>query len=194
MKTVKYLWITFIAALSIAACSAPVHVEKDDSVNFSKYKTYMWVDTRYNENDKTTRPAAYGDLSVRNAANAELRNAGWSEVSNNPDLLVSYDILVQNNTTRKTDPVYSQSYSRAYYNPRLRRWGTIYYPSEFLGYNSYDVPVKEGTITITLTDADNDKIVWQGWTTDELNYTRITQEEITAGVHNIFSKLKVNGK
>ena len=194
MKMVKYVCAAFLVAFVIASCSTPVHVEKDDSVNFNKYKTYMWVDTRYNQNDNATRPAAYGDISVRNAANAELRKAGWNEVSNDPDLLVSYDVLVQNNTVRKADPVYSQSYTRTYYNPRLRRWGTIYYPSEFLGYNNYDVPVKEGTITITLTDANTDKNVWQGWTTDELNYTHITPEEITAGVQNIFSKLKVSGK
>ena len=194
MKTFKYLCAALVAALTMAACATPVHVEKDDSVNFSKYKTYMWVDTRYNQNDNAPRPQAYGDISVRNAANAELRKAGWAEVSNDPDLLVSYDVLVQNTTARRSDPVYSQSYSRTYYNPRLRRWGNIYYPSQFLGYNNYDVPVKEGTISITLTDAGTDKIVWQGWTTDELNYTRITPEEIAAGVQNIFSKLDVAGK
>lgn len=194
MKTFKYICAAFLVAFVIAACSTPVHVEKDNSVNFSKYKTYMWVDTRYNQNDNSTRPAAYSDIAVRNAANVELKKAGWREVSNDPDLLVSYDVLVQNTTTRRSDPVYSQSYTRTYYNPRARRWGTIYYPSEFLGYNSYDVPVKEGTITITLTDANTDKAVWQGWTTDELNYTRLSPEEITAGVQNIFSKLDVANK
>jgi Domain of unknown function (DUF4136) len=194
MKTVKDLRATIVAAFAIAACSAPVHVEKDISVNFKNYKTYMWVDTRYDQNDKATRPASYGDIGVRNAANAELSKAGWTEVSSDPDLLVSYDVLVQNNTARRSDPVYSQSFTRTYYNPRARRWGTIYYPSQFLGYNNYDVPVKEGTITITITDANTDKAVWQAWTTDELNYTRITQEEITEGVKNVFSKLDVAGK
>lgn len=194
MKTFKYVWAAVIAVFAIASCATPVHVEKDDSVNFSKYKTYMWVDTRYNQNDNAARPPAYGDISVRNAANAELRKAGWSEVSNDPDLLISYDVLVQNTTARRSDPVYTQSYSRTYYNPRLRRWGTVYYPSQFLGYNNYDVPVKEGTISITITDANTDKAVWQGWTTDELNYSSITPEEITAGVQNIFSKLEVAGK
>lgn len=189
MKTVKYLTALLITVCTVAACSSPVHVAKDDSVNLSSYRTYMWVDTRYNENDNTQRPAAYADISVRNAANAELKNSGWTEVSSNPDVLISYDVLVQNTTTRRSDPVYSQGYTRMYYNPRLRRWGTIYYPSEFLGYNNYSVPVQEGTISITLTDANTDKVVWQGWTTDELNYTRITQEEIASGVHNIFGKL-----
>ncbi len=194
MKIVKNICAALVVVFTIAACAAPVHVAKDDSVDLKNYKTYMWVDTRYNQNDNTTRPTSYGDISVRNAANAELKNAGWTEVSNDPDLLISYDVLVQNTTTRKSDPVYTQSYSRTYYNPRLRRWGTLYYPSQFLGYNNYEVPVNEGTITITITDANTDKAVWQGWTTEELNYSRITPEEITASVKNIFSKLNVAAK
>jgi len=189
MKTVNYICGAIMLAFCIAACSTPVHVEQDAGVNLANYKTYMWVDTRYNENDNSARPASYGDVSVRNAANAELKNAGWTEVADNPDILVSYDVLVQNTTARRSDPVYSQTYTRYYYNPRFRRWGTIYYPSQFLGYNSYEVPVTEGTITITLTDANTDKVVWQGWTSEELNYSRITQEEISSNVKSIFKKI-----
>lgn len=190
MKMIKYACAALLA-FTIAACAAPVYVEKDNSVDLKNYRTYMWIDTRYNQNDNTIRPAAYRDLTVRNAANTELRNAGWAEVSTDPDLLISYDVLVQNNTARRSDPVYTQSFTRTYYNPRLRRWNTIYYPSQFVGYNSYDVPVNEGTITITITDANTDKVVWQGWTTEDLNYNRITPEEISASVQNIFSKLDV---
>ena len=53
------------------------------------------------------------------------------------------------------------------------------------------MPVKEGTISITITDANTDKAVWQGWTTEGLNYSSITPEEISASVRNIFSKLNV---
>lgn len=191
MKTLKYICFALISAFAIASCATPVHVEKDNTVDLRNYKTYMWVDTRYNENDNSTRPSSYGDITVRNTANAHLSNMGWREVSSNPDVLISYDVLVQNTTTRRSDPVYTQSYTRAYYNPRLRRWGTIYYPQQFLGYNNYEVPVKEGTVTITITDANTDKIVWQGWTMEELNYSRITTDEIAASVQNIFSKLDV---
>ncbi|MEO6255163.1 MAG: DUF4136 domain-containing protein [Ferruginibacter sp.] len=194
MKTIKYIYTVLIAICFFAACSTPVHVEKDNSVNLNNYRTYMWVDTRYNQDDNVPRPGSYGDITVRNAANAELRRIGWREVSSNPDVLISYDVLVKNTTTRRSDPVYTQSYTRTYYNPMLRRWGTIYYPSEFLGYNNYSVPVNEGTISITLTDANTDRVVWQGWTIEEMNYTRISQEEITSSVKNIFSKLDIAGR
>jgi len=187
MKKIQFLFAA-IATGFILSCSPTVHVQKDDSVNLGKYKTYTWVDTRYNENDNTKRPASYADIPVRNAANEELRRLGWREVSNDPDAFISYDVLVERGVVQQSDPVYSQSFTRSYYNPRMRRWSTIYYPSQFLGYNSYDVPVKEGTITITITDAMTDKIAWQGWTTESLNYTRLSQDEITSSVKNIFSK------
>ena len=191
MKTINYIYAGLIAVFCFAACSTPVHVEKDDSVNLNNYRTYMWVDTRYQQDDNSGRPVYYGDITVRNAANAELRRIGWTEVSSDPDVLISYDVLVKNTTARRSEPIYTQSYTRTYYNPRLRRWGTIYYPSEFLGYNNYSVPVNEGTVSITLTDANTDRIVWQGWTIDELNYSRISQDELTTSVRNIFSKLDV---
>ena len=194
MKTINYIYAGLIAVFCFAACSTPVHVEKDDSVNLNNYRTYMWVDTRYQQDDNSGRPVYYGDITVRNAANAELRRIGWTEVSSDPDVLISYDVLVKNTTARRSEPIYTQSYTRTYYNPRLRRWGTIYYPSEFLGYNNYSVPVNEGTVSITLTDANTDRIVWQGWTIDELNYSRISQDELTTSVRNIFSKLDVAGR
>ena len=194
MKPINKLAAFLFSVVLVAGCAAPVYVEKNDNVNLSNYRTYSWVDTRYTENDNSKRPPAYADASVRNAANEELSRAGWREVSDNADAYISYDVMVERTTARQSDPVYSQSFTRTYYNPRMRRWSTIYYPSQFLGYNSYDVPIREGTITITITDANTDKVIWQAWTTDELNYSRITADEIRSSVKNIFSKFDVASK
>ncbi|HKB44596.1 MAG TPA: DUF4136 domain-containing protein [Chitinophagaceae bacterium] len=188
MKLWNNLLITVLAGLLIMGCSSPVYVQKDDTVNLNNYHTYMWVDTRANENDQSTRATAYVDMNVKNAVNAELNKLGWREVSDNPDAFVSYDILVERSTEQRSDPVYSRPVSRVYYNPFSRRWGTIYYPSQFMGYDTYTVPVKEGTVTVTITDSRTDKVVWQGWTTETLNYARITDKEINKSVKNIFNK------
>jgi hypothetical protein len=192
MKLSKYLHISILAGLLITAgCSRPVYVQKDDTVNLNNYKTYMWVDTRANENDSAARASAYADISVRNTVNAELSKAGWREVSDNPDVLLSYDILVERTTEQRSDPVYSRPFTRMYYNPYARRWRTIYYPSRFVGYQSYEVPAKEGTVTITMMDARTDKIAWQGWTVENMNYSRLTNDEIEKSVRNIFNKFDV---
>ena len=169
------------------SCSTPAYVEKDNSVNLSDYKTYMWVDVKANENDASSRPTAFADVSVHNSVNAELNNWGWREVSEDPDVLISYDVLVERNVETQNDPVYSQPYSRLYYNRFTRRWSSIYYPSQFLGYQQYQVPVKEATVTITMIDADSDKKIWQGWTTERLSGT-LSDLDVKKSVRNIFKE------
>src|SRR5258706_4560493 len=147
-----------VAALLTGGCSNPVYVQKDDSVSLSGYHTYMWVDTKANQSDNTTRATAYADLSIRNAVNEKLNSIGWREVSDNPDIFLGYDILVQRSVEQRSDAVYTQPFTRVYYNPFRRSWGTIYYPSQFVGDQYYDVPVQEGTVTITIMDANSDGI------------------------------------
>ncbi len=191
MKLWKFLGIVALVGLSTVSCKSPVYVQKDESVNLRNYHTYAWVETRAGENDNSKRATAYADITVRNAVNAELAKQGWRKVSNTPDVLLSYDVLVERSTEQQSDPVYSQPFTRWYYNPYMRRWGSIYYPSQFVGYQSYEAPVKEGTITVTMTDARTDKVAWQAWTTERLNYSRLTQDEINKSVRNIFNKFDV---
>jgi hypothetical protein len=189
MKNIQALKI-FLPLVFLAGCSAAVHVQQDVGTDLNNYHTYSWVDTRASENDNTVRATAYADISVRNAANAELQKIGWREVTDNPDVIVSYDILTERSRQQRSDPVYSRPYTRMYYNPYRRGWGTIYYPSEFLGYENYTVPVKQGTVTISMTDASSDKVIWQGWTTENINYARMSPAQIDKTVRNIFRKFK----
>ena len=76
MKLWNNLLIIVLAGLLATGCSSPVYVQKDDTVNLNNYHTYMWVDTKANENDNSTKATAYADLSVKNAVNAELNKLG----------------------------------------------------------------------------------------------------------------------
>ncbi len=189
MKKVFIILSITSLLLFLFGCSTPAYVQKDDSINLSNYKKYMWVNTSSGENDKSERATAFADIGIHNAVNAELNNKwGWKEVSDNPDILLSYDVLVERNTETTREPVYSQSMTRYYYNPYTRRWATIYYPAQFQGYDVYETPVRVGTVTITMVDAKTDKNIWQGWTTERLNGSRITDTEIKKSVKNIFNK------
>ena len=139
MKLWNNLLISILTGLLVIGCSSPEYVQMDDTVNLNNCHTYIWVDTKANENDNSTRATAYADLSVKNAVNAELHKLGWREVSDNPDAFVSYDILVERSKEQRSEPVYSQPFTRMYYNPFARRWSTIYYPSQFIGYQNYEV-------------------------------------------------------
>jgi hypothetical protein len=60
-----------------------------------------------------------------------------------------------------------------------------------MGYDNYDVPSREGTITISMLDARTEKTVWQGWTTDEVNSRNLSSKEIQNSVRAIFRKFDV---
>lgn len=187
MKIVSSLLLAGLSGAVIAGCGNRVYVQKDESANLAKVRTYAWVETRANEND-SRNVTAFAQQSVHSAVDAQLAKEGWQQVTSNPDVLVSYDLLVERSRTRQSDPVYTQPFTRVYYNPWLRRWGTIYYPSQFIGYDNYSVPVKEGTVTITMTDADTDKTLWQAWTTEDLQNNKLTSDEVNKAVKNIFKK------
>ena len=188
MKKQPYFLAITLLILSLIACTTPAYIQKADNVKLANYKTYMWVDTKANEKDSTAKASAYAEISIHNAVANELQKFGWKEVNDNPDAVIGYDILVERSSQTKSDPVYSQSFTRSYYNRFTGRWNTIYYPSQFLGYDNYEVPVKESTVTISIMDAKTDKAIWQGWTSENMNYNRLKENDINSSVKRIFKK------
>ena len=191
MKSMKFLGVAAIAGLLLTSCASVAHVEKDETVNFSDYKTFAWVETT---EEKEQHTSDLVDRNVINAVNTELAKEGWRQVKNKPDVLLSYDVLVEKGVKQTTDPVYSQPYTRTFFNPYTRRWNYIHYPSQFLGYDNQQYQVREGTVTISMIDANTGKTIWQGWTTEEINSRNMTSKEIQASVKSIFRKFDVAKK
>ena len=190
MKRINLI-TAIVAVLSIgmlAGCASSAHIEKDESVNFSKYKTFTWL---HGDEGKLENQSDLVETKIRNAITKEFEKIGWKESKNRPDVVLDYDVLVERSSKNERDPVYSQPYSRLIYNPYTRRFATIHYPSQFLGYESYEKIIKEGTVTITMIDAKTDKTVWQGWTTGEVNSKNLTNKEIQKAVANIFKKAEL---
>lgn len=184
--------IAFVSFVMIG-CGPTAHVQKDETVNFSHYKTYAWSES----GDSKAAPkngTSFTEKQVKNVVDKELEKQGWVVTKRNPDVLLNYDVLVEKTTTRQSSPVYSRSFTRTFYNPYARRFFSVYYPSQLVGYDDRRVPVKEGTVTITMTDTDTDKAVWQGWTTNEVNSKNLSDKEIESSVKAIFRKFDVAKK
>jgi hypothetical protein len=192
MKTRNLSLLTglILAASLITGCASVAHIEKDESTDFSKYKTFAWIDRE----EEKQRLSDLTQQNLQNAVNKELEEVGWREVKARPDILLNYDILVERTTKQESNPVYSRPYIRPFYNPYTRSWGRIYYPSQFLGYDYTSYPVKEGTLTITMIDARTNKTIWQGWTTEEVNSVNLTSKEIQNSVKAIFKKFDIAKK
>ena len=195
MKNLK-LWgmfSTFILVLS--SCGTTAHIEKDDTVDLGRYRTFAWVDRDGEGRNDRNKNNDLTEQRIRDAVNKELeKSAGWREVKNRPDVLLSYDVLVERGTKETTNPVYTRPESRLVYNPYTRRYATIYYPSQLAGYERDERTIREGTVTISMIDAKTDKTVWQGWTTDEVNSRNLTSKEIQNSVKSIFRKFDVAKK
>lgn len=186
------LWSGFAAVVFLlASCATSTHIEKDDTVNFSDYKTFAWIDKDGNGKQDKNHQNDLTEQRIKDAVNKELNKSGWKETRNRPDVLLSYDVLVERSTKESTSPVYSRPFTRLVYNPYTRRYATIYYPSQFVGYERDERPIREGTVTISMIDAKTDKTVWQGWTTDEVNSRNLTSREIQNSVRSIFKKFDI---
>lgn len=191
MKIRSMIWVTAVAisaALLTTGCAGTAHVEQDKSADFSKYKTYAWVEKPESKIAKKGKRNELTEANIRNAVDKQLQKVGWKEVSKNPDVMVNYELLVERTEKEQQDAVYTQPFTRSYFNRYSGRWNTFYYPSRFAGYDNYTTTVKEGTVTITMIDNRTDKAVWQGWTTNELASRNITGKEIDQSVKTIFKK------
>jgi hypothetical protein len=192
MRFLKFLSVAAVSGLLLASCGSVAHVEKDKNANFSSYHTYAWVDSKTSQGDSgTTKVSDLTERRIREAVDAELAKTGWKESKHRPDVLLSYDVLVERSVKEESNPVYTQPTTRYAYNPYSRRWISIYYPSQFLGYDNDQRSVREGTITVSIIDAKTDKTIWQGWTTDEVNSRNLTSKEIQNSVKSIFRKFDV---
>lgn len=181
-----------LAGFILSGCAGVAHVEKDDTVNFNSYHTYAWVESKDQKTDSLkTQVSDLTERRIREAVNKEMAKSGWREVKNRPDVLVSYDVLVERSVKQESNPVYTEPTTRYVYNPYARRWVSIYYPSRFLGYDNMERAVRESTLTLSLIDAKTDKTVWQGWTTGEVNSRNLTTKEVQASVKSIFRKFDV---
>lgn len=189
-SNLKKACFAVLAVVLLASCSPKVYTQKADAADLNNYKSFAWVETQ-----ETHEQKGHNDIQeekIRKAVNAELQKMGWREDNTKPEALLAYDVLIEKATKQNSNPVYSQPFSRSYYNPYLRRWGTLYYPSQFIGYRNQQYQTNEGTLTVSVVDAKTEKTVWQGWTTDEVRSNKVlSDKDIQASVRNIFRKFDV---
>jgi hypothetical protein len=193
MKKTKWLLAIVLSVFIlflVTSCERQVYVQKDESFNSKEIRTYAWVTgTQKDSISPTTRPNDLTDRKIRNIIDKNLQANGWRETQGNPDVLLVYDVDIARENRNISDPVYSQPMTRWFYNPYLRRYTPVYYPSQFLGYDSRTESYREGTLTLTVMNADNEKTIWQGSTSSEVNGRRMSDKEIDENAKAIIKKL-----
>ena len=186
-KKINVFVVSFIAMIILVSCGPTAYIQKAKNVDFSQYRSYAWVDAKGNE--RGNKRVSITEQSIKEAFSHQLEiRYGLVANNRNPDILLSYDILVERGSKVVSDPMYSNGFFRTYYNPYHRRFYNVYYPSMFMGYDNYRVPTKEGTITITVTDARSEKTLMQGWASDEVEGRKLSSQQADKIVKSIIKK------
>ncbi|GAB3009773.1 hypothetical protein GCM10027051_08700 [Niabella terrae] len=174
----------------LIGCGPSAHIERAANLDLNQYHSFAWA----RKSEKAAK-AGLMEQRIKEAVSLELeRNLGWKQTRRRPDVLLSYDLLVEKSSRRQEEPVYSWGGFRTFYNPYRRRFYRVYYPSRFVGYDSYRTRVREGTISVTMVDARNDKTLLQGWATDEIASRRITSAEVDRIIKAIFRKMNLDDR
>ena len=180
-----------IAAIVLAGCGVQSYVEKDPSVDLNNYKTFAWINEKGSKQENGKHYKDFKETYLMDLVTKELERNGWQKVKSNADVLIDYDIMIENDSRRESQSVYSRPNVRYFYNPYTGRVNSYYYPSRYLGENSYTVPYKSGTITVNIVDNRSDKLVWQGWAETEVTSKSISKDDMEKIVKSIFKKLDV---
>src|SRR5258705_6128169 len=180
-----------VSTFFFSSCGVTTHVEAAAGVNFNNYKTFGWA----NGNGEKKEDADNGivDNNIKNAITSQLESKGWTEATQNPDVILDYNVMVEKKVNQVSEPVYSYPYTHYYYNGWRRRRGYMYYPNDLVGYHTYNVPFKEGTLTVNMVDTKTNKLIWQGSAQGDVSNKTVTTGEMQTDVTSIFKKFKLPG-
>jgi len=179
--------LTIGSALAIAAgasgcASDPIRSDYDPTADFSQYSTYNFFADAGPE--QTNYQSFFSQYMVA-AITREMEMRGYSK-SNDPDLLVNFNAILQEKTDVRTTP--APSYGGGYYGYR----GGFYDPWGGYGYGTetHVSQYTEGTFNIDLVDARRKKLVWEAVGTGRISQKMLEEleERVNAGVPKFFAK------
>ena len=158
MKTIKKLVILITVAIFFSPnIVAQVTHEKDNSIDFSKYKTYSFLgwqkdsDSLINDIDKQR---------LLDALKSEMEKRELNYADSNGDMMISLYLVIAN---KQSVTAYTDYTGGMGYGVGMPGWG--YGAGMGMGtattsYNTYDY--QEGTLVMDAHDETSKKLIWQG--------------------------------
>lgn len=177
----KRLLIILIPVL-LAGCSPQIRVYSDHDPDYDlwTYKTFDWGQKVKIEEGKN--PLHYNELNdkrIKSAVQEQMTTRGYQMTSVNPDLILHYHIIVDDQSVVSTEPYGYR------YGPHWMRMQTNVY--------SY----REGTLILDLMERKTNNLIWRGWAVsaiDEIDPEKV-DDLIKTAVARIFKKYpKAPGK
>jgi hypothetical protein len=178
----RLFFLSFLLiTIGLTGCSSggKLRADYDHSVDFSQYKTWDFMDNAGPDYD------GYQSLFTTymlEAIEIEMNSRGYQK-SDNPDLLVNFNVMIQDKTKVTTTP--STPYmGGGYYGYRgYGAWGGYGY-----GTDTHVSQYTEGTFNIDLVDARKKQLVWEAVAIGRINdkFKDELEERVREGVPKFF--------
>jgi len=160
-----------VLLLALPAAAQKVNIDYAHDFDFSGVKTFQYVDT-----DESNARSDLMNQRIAGAIKRELKEGGLTEVTENPDVYVTYHITSKENTVYNTSNFGYGGYYGGWYG-----WGGGMGTSTTTA-SSYT----EGTLIIDAYDPTEKKMVWRGMGTVTV---KSKPEKQAQQVDNILAKL-----
>lgn len=178
------LIICCIGYLAMACTGVKViNTEQGDNIDFKRYKTFNFY--QLNASGDTISKGFEQRIDIlKNAISNELNKRGYTLNNTGPDMLVNIGIVVKEEVqTRQTD---FRTDAPKYIGQRNYSW-----KSETVEAGRY----REGTATIDLVDAAQNKMIWKGAVESIIPEKSSGLEKAAAvGMKKLFDKFPVPAK
>ncbi len=170
-----------LLALPVAAAQ-DVHYNFDKNTDFSKFKTYKWVDIK-----DASKFNSLVDKEIKQSVDAQLAAKGLTKVEDNPDLLIGYQGAIG---TEKQFTSYNSSWG---YGSGWGRGGWYGYgggPSS--GFTTGQTStIYVGQVAVDMYDSANKDLVWRGIVSKTLDTTakpEKQQKNLNKAMAKLFKK------
>lgn len=192
MKIKNYfLGLSFLFALLTIGCGPKVDTDKKTGRDLSNYSSYSFL-----PNQDTIKNSKYDNAYVNEIVideiNQNMREENYRLERNQPDLLVYYHLMFDEEMAVNASPVYTNySYYRPgyYVGPYYRNYAYNNYFTipRIAGTGIEQVPYKEGTMVVDIIDRRTNEIVWRGRANDVVNPDNL-EEELRSYIDAIFEE------
>lgn len=180
MKTYfRIISVVSICLLLMASCGPKVDTDKRTDRDLSSFSSYSFL-----PNQDTIQTSAYDNNMVNEVVideiNQNLQEQDLRLDRNQPDLLVYYHLMLDEEVAVNATPVYNnyQYYRPGYYvGPYYRNYAyNNYFTVPRITGTVQQVPYKEGTLVIDLINRRNNEIVWRGRADDVISPENLEDE------------------
>jgi len=163
------LLVAMSSLLAFGACSnLEVNTAQAPDVSFAQYKTYAWANSPAPGPQGEPLDLYEGsilDQTIKSTTEEKLMEKGLSPAKNAPpDLLISYA---------------AKTRMGVQYGVATTPWGW----DDRAAY-----PVREGSITLEITDAHTGTPIWQGTASDIINRAGPSQKDVASAVTKMLDK------